>query len=315
MPGIDNYCSSSPWLLAARHAFHDENDLYIYGADYGYAAFLLMKLEPWGRVLMPLDASWLFPTPFVGDLSLVIPEFLEHLKTCEDEWDCLLVSGFTTDGYLIKYLLRYLYEAFDLFQGPEITRCRASLGDGVDAFLKRRGTRFAKNQRRIERRIREMGYTFEYFDGDLDEMKALELYERAIKIEARSWKGLDKVGITEGGMYAFYRNLVAIQAPRGHMRMGIAQVHGKDAGYILGGVRNGLYRGYQFSYAQEYKGLSLGNVMQMDVVRRCCEEGLHTYDLGADMEYKYRWAEQQFTTSSVLARRRSSEVSDLQDLI
>jgi CelD/BcsL family acetyltransferase involved in cellulose biosynthesis len=70
-------------------------------------------------------------------------------------------------------------------------------------------------------------------------------------------------------------------------------------GYILGAVRGGTYRGLQLSFDEDQAGRSLGNLLQLHQMESLVEEGVTTYDLGMDMEYKRRWADDAFTTVSM----------------
>jgi CelD/BcsL family acetyltransferase involved in cellulose biosynthesis len=45
-------------------------------------------------------------------------------------------------------------------------------------------------------------------------------------------------------------------------------------------------------------------VLQAETIRRLCEEGVATYDLGSGMDYKARWAEVVFETITLLVIRR-----------
>jgi CelD/BcsL family acetyltransferase involved in cellulose biosynthesis len=88
------------------------------------------------------------------------------------------------------------------------------------------------------------------------------------------------------------------------LRISVAQLDGADVGYILGGVRNGRYRGLQLSYVESAQHLSVSHLLQLSEIKQLCENGVDTYDMGMDMEYKRRWSDQE-ETSVVLVLDRT----------
>jgi CelD/BcsL family acetyltransferase involved in cellulose biosynthesis len=104
-------------------------------------------------------------------------------------------------------------------------------------------------------------------------------------------------------MQVFYRALVARLGAR--TRMIFARKNGEDVGFILGGVRDGTFRGFQFSYDERLKDVSLGGLLQLEQIRDLAAEGITTYDMGMDLEYKRRWADQPMDTVTIAVVRRS----------
>jgi Acetyltransferase (GNAT) domain len=88
------------------------------------------------------------------------------------------------------------------------------------------------------------------------------------------------------------------------VRLSIARLNGVDVGFILGGVIDNRYRGFQLSFIQSVRTLSVGNLLQWHEVLRLSQEGVHTYDLGMDMEYKRAWSESALVTRPIIAVRR-----------
>jgi CelD/BcsL family acetyltransferase involved in cellulose biosynthesis len=122
------------------------------------------------------------------------------------------------------------------------------------------------------------------------------LYARILAIETRSWKGEDGVGIHQGPMNRFYADMLPRLAARGRQRTLFARLGDQDVAYCLGAVFDGEYRGLQFSYDREHRALSLGSLLQYHQIVELTAEGVHRYDLGQDMDYKRRWAEEEFET-------------------
>jgi CelD/BcsL family acetyltransferase involved in cellulose biosynthesis len=76
-----------------------------------------------------------------------------------------------------------------------------------------------------------------------------------------------------------------------------------DIGYILGAVMAGEYRGLQFSYDDEHAQLGIGGLLQFHQIAELCEEGVARYDLGTEMDYKRRWAEDLMETEMLVLVR------------
>jgi CelD/BcsL family acetyltransferase involved in cellulose biosynthesis len=76
----------------------------------------------------------------------------------------------------------------------------------------------------------------------------------------------------------------------------MARYNEKDIGYIFGGLIGDIYRGLQFSYDNQWKDLSIGNLMQYEKIKWLCEEKIIRYDMGSllgeAMGYKASWTEE-----------------------
>ena len=78
-------------------------------------------------------------------------------------------------------------------------------------------------------------------------------------------------------------------------RVILARHEGKDIGYIFGGMAGKVYRGQQFSFDDQWRSSSIGNVLQFEQIKWLCEEGSTRYDMGPlnghKMGYKRHWTE------------------------
>jgi hypothetical protein len=182
----------------------------------------------------------------------------------------------------------------ELRLGPTLRRHVASLEGGLDGYLARRGRKLRENLRRATRRANALGLTFEA-GGTL---------ERAVAVERRSWKGAAGTGILVPEMRAFYEVILARLGPR--TRLLFARRDGEDLGYILGGVRDGCYRGFQFSYDQRMRHVSLGGLLQLEQIAALATEGVLVYDMGIDLPYKRRWADAPVDTVTLAVVRTAA---------
>jgi CelD/BcsL family acetyltransferase involved in cellulose biosynthesis len=273
--GIDRFCSSSEWVLAAREAWAPGAPTLLARGAHGYALFVRTADARGAQVLLGFDTEWGFSSALVGHDGIA----KEAALALEGEpWHALLLPGLVPGARLMRAVVA-AFRRHEVRMGPLLTRWVASLEGGLDGYLARRGGRFRSIARRAARRARAEGVSFER-GGTL---------ERALAVERRSWKGAEGTGLLVPEMRAFYGALLARLKDRA--RMVFARRGGEDVGYIMGGVRDGLYRGFQFSYDERLAHVSLGSLLQIEQIAALAEEGVATYDMGIDLPYKRRWAD------------------------
>ena len=302
-PAIDHFCSSSDWILPAHAAFMPPREPWLFHGAEGYVA-MMRGLHPQGwSYIEPLESVWGLACPLIGPTCRPLVEaFTDLCRRREAAWEVAVVSGVPLMSELLSELLLRLSVRYRLMQGPITVRHLADLRGGLDAFLGRRSRNFRKSLKRALRTAADLGITFER-QGAGDAGSALALYERIVRVEARSWKGREGVGIDQGPMHDFYRDMVARLAAHGRLRVMMARHDDRDVGYILGAVFQGGYRGLQFSFDAEHEHLSLGNLSQYHQIIELCAEGCDSYDLGTDMAYKRRWADTTHDSVTLVAVR------------
>jgi len=293
-PGIDRFCSSAPWVVAAHHALMGEREPWLGTVADGWIA-LARAQRPGGRYLEPLELAWGLACPLIGPDPTAVVEGLMAGLAGEPDWDLALLAGIITGGAHHRALRACLRPGWRLGVGPTTERYVASLAGGVDGFLGRRTRNFRKAVRADQRLAAAAGIAFApvaVTDADADAALA-----RVVAIERQSWKGQAGVGVDQGPMQAFYQHMIGPLAATDRIRLMIAQHDGADVAFILGGVFAGEYRGLQFSHDARYRAYGLGNVAQLAQIEALVAEGVHTYDLGTAMDYKARWAEQVVATT------------------
>ena len=279
-PQIDRFCSSADWILPCRQAWSPDQEALILRGEHGWAT-LVAHPELGGRgVLTGFDTIWGFACPLVGaNPKALASELSLHLI----DGSLLMLSGIEPGSALLDGL----EAAFGgVHAGPVMRRWEASLAGGFESYLARRSTKLRSNLRRAARRADRLSVSFEPGEGGVDEM-----FVRILDVEERSWKGALRSGLLMKGMEDFYRMIAERMARQGRLRVLFARCGGEDVGYMLGGVRDGIYRGFQFSFDQRLRELSLGSLMQRTQIAALCDEGIETYDLGMDVRYKRRWAD------------------------
>jgi CelD/BcsL family acetyltransferase involved in cellulose biosynthesis len=298
---IDAFCSSSAWVLSFAEAFHPEAPVHAAREGDDFAALLETRDPRLGRVLQPLEAMWGFASPVVGPGAAGVLDALLARERAHAEPAWLLLTGLPVARARLEPLVRVFTERYALRALPPTQRFQASLEGGFDGWLARRSTRFRRNLRAALRRTRAAGVAFT-LETPRDSAAAAAAHARSVAIERRAWKSAAGGGVDRGEMRAFYARMLPRLAARGALRVLFATRDGVDLGYVYGGVSRGLFRGLQFSFAEEARPLGLGNALQAEMIARLCEEGVAVYDLGAQSEYKRRWAEAGLVTAAFAAR-------------
>ena len=279
-PQIDRFCSSPDWILPCREAWSPEQEAIVLRGEHGWATLLSYPDVGGREVLTGFDTIWGFACPLVG----ANPTALARELSLQVLGGSLLMLSGIEQGSALLCGLDAVFGG--VHPGPVMRRWEASLSDGFGAYWARRSPKLRSNLRRAARRADGVGVSFEPGEGTVDEM-----FVRMLDVEERSWKGAERSGILMKSMEGFYRMIAERMARDGRLRVLFARCGSQDVGYMLGGVRDGIYRGFQFSFDQRLSELSLGSLMQRAQIAALCDEGIETYDLGMDVRYKRRWAD------------------------
>lgn len=298
---LDVFCSSSDWVVPAHLTWGPPETLV--AADEGTAiALARARSRHGGAILCGLDPMWGFACPIVGSRTDIGARLLLRLlEGGGSRWDAAFLTGLVPGSRREARLVDQLGRRYGLREGPKMTRRLADLREGLEGFLARRSARFRRNLRQAERRWQSSGLEVELVRGG-----CAEVIDRCVDVEHGSWKGLEDSGLTEPAFAAFYRALAKRldDDGRGRLRVGFARHEGCDVGFILGAVRDGRYRGLQLSYDQRFASCSVGNVLQLRQMAALVDEGIVSYDLGMDMDYKQLWADHELTTRTLIVVRR-----------
>lgn len=286
--GIDRFCSAPDWTTPIQRTFAGDRAPIVLGDD-GWAATLVdATAEDGGRVLLGLDTMWGFACPLLlPDPPTQAPAVAAALAdpSATPAWDRLVLTGFDPGTALVTHTARALSRFGPVLGGQGVARCRADLSDGAESWLARRSRRFRARLRRVGEGAEAAGVSIAWVADEAD------LLARLVAIEERSWKGRRDDGLVAPDMQRLYGHLITRLGARGRLRCAVATMGGRDVGYILGGVRAGIYRGFQLSYTTDVADLGIGHLLQWAQVQALEAEGVHTYDLGMDMPYKRRWAD------------------------
>lgn len=303
-PGIDPFCSSTDWALPVLDTWGVPDDTLFAAADDALAVLAPITMEDGRLALMGPDVVWSYATATAGPTidAAVAPFVPTALRAALDVGAAYLVlpglvPGSPLEDALATALARHVER---IGAGMEVTRHQADLVGSTEAFLARRSSLFRRNLRRAVRHGDAAGLVVEVLDDDPVDVAM----KRVIDIETRSWKGREGSGLLGDRMGDGFTSMVRRLAATGSARIAVATMNGTDVGFILGGVRSGIYRGLQISFDDEFRRESIGHLLQWHEVQRCIATGMHTYDLGMPLEYKEHWADRQFVTRSLVVRPR-----------
>ncbi len=300
-PAIDRFCSTAAWILAASTSLMPPRAPFSFRGTSGYFA-AMRGVHPAGfPYVEPVELAWGLAAPLIGRDPEPLAEEVAGVLADRRDWQIAILSGLTADGPQRRALERALPPRWERRRGTPTVRHLASLDGGVDGFLGRRSRELRKSIRKGLRAAADAGVTFEAVQAAAS--GAAALYERIQRVEAQSWKAREGVGISSGPMRAFYEHMLPRLCAHGQQRTLFARLGERDVGYILGAVFEGEYRGLQFSYDDEHARLGLGGLLQYHQVTALCEEGVARYDLGTEMEYKRRWAEDVMETEMLVLVR------------
>ncbi len=302
-PDIDQFCSSTLWVLPSFHAFLPDHRLWCHRFDEGYIALAVDEEPGLGTYIHPLEASWALASPFITDRPQALAQrFVELLESTDLPWEVLFLSGLSPTSQLFRALLHKLRGRYSLGIGPTSRRCAADLQGGLDGYLGRRSSSFRANLRRLRRRRGDAGITTDYID-DASPTDSQALFERALSVESHSWKADADTGILDGPMRAFYNDMLPRLARRRALRFLFLRLDNQDIAYCFGGILGNTFRGLQMSYHNDFRHHSPGNLAQIEMIARLVDEGITTYDLGSHMDYKTQWAEGGLETVALIVRR------------
>ena len=301
-PAIDRFCSSSAWILAAANALMPPRAPFAFRGASGYFA-AMRGVHPAGfPYIEPVELAWGLAAPLIGRDPVALAEDVVAMLAARRDWQLTILAGLTADGPQRQALERALPPRWERRRGTPTLRHVASLDGGVDGFLSRRSRELRKSLRKSLRAATQAGVTFEAVRlasaGD-----ASALYARIQQVEAASWKARDGVGISAGPMRTFYELMLPRLCAKGQQRTLFARAGDRDVGYIFGAVFEGEYRGLQFSYDDGQADLGIGGLLQFHQIVELCRDGVTRYDLGTEMDYKRRWAEELMETEMLVVVR------------
>lgn len=303
----DPFCCQPVWQLSFHRSFAENCRVDVRQDGDSVLAFSERVAASGRRCLVPLEPSWCFGSPLLGDdapglLTDALADWMTGYGACPD----LLVSGLICDSVRRARFLRIFGRIFDCYLYQESRQCFASLSGGLDGFLSRRSANHRRKLKKSARRAADAGVVFERC-RPLSPEASRAVFARMLAVEEQSWKGIGHCGMAEPPARHFYAVLLAALARTGDARVIFARCDGRDIGFIFGGMAGNVYRGQQFSFVDSWRPFSIGNLLQLEKIRWLCEDGVLRYDMGPisgpRMGYKAHWTENVVALQTLLLRR------------
>jgi len=304
-PQVDPFCCRTEWQLSFHEAMGPDRQLLVREAPGSLVAFAEQKRPDGAVVFTPVESHWLFGCPLLGPDAIALLEQLagEHEPQAGMPAPLFVISGLIPRGELFQKMYRRLAPRFDFFEHRDDVLCSASLAGGLDGFLSRRSAKHRRGLAKQARRATREGVTFERH-APTDTADAAAVYARMLAVEESSWKGIGECGMSTGLSRSYYDCMMRRLSASGRGRVIFARHAERDIGYIFGSRAGEHYRGQQFSYADDWKAYSIGNLLQVEQIKWLCEEQVLSYDMGPMMDYKRHWTEQRLPIKTVIMRSR-----------
>ncbi len=289
-PGIACYCSGPDWGRAAATTLHEESNTLIVTEDEHWVILAQHQHTELGLITHPLEAAWGFTCPMQGADNQRSVELLHQaLRSEQWKWNAACLSGLSDD--MANIIVDKLETDHRVVVHPGIAFQRASLSGGIEGYLSRRSARFRKNITGAQDSVKAAGIEYAFIEPSLDNIQ--EVWQRICSVETSSWKWANGESVLQNSSYfSFYQQLLTLACARNALHVGFAHLGPKDVAYIVGGVLGMEYRGFQMSFDNRLQSLGLGNAMQMAMIEHLSSRSVCTYDLGMDIQYKSRWADE-----------------------
>jgi len=292
----DPFCCLTYWQLAFHDAFSPKRRLLVRESADSVIAFAEKVFSENDIYLTPVEPHWLFGSPLLGRhaVDLLADTMGDVERYYGKRFPRLVISGIAPHGSVYKQLKRRLDDRFRFWRHRSDVQCSASLAGGFDGYLARRSANLRKNLKKAISHASTRDMVFERH-APASPQEAEAVYSRMLAVELASWKGEGRCGMVESPCKEYYGLMLERLAHSRNARVMFARHEGKDIGFIFGGMAGKIYRGQQFSYDDEWRSASIGNLLQHEQIRWLCEEGATRYDMGPaigyKMDYKAHWTE------------------------
>jgi hypothetical protein len=298
----DPFCCRTEWQLSFHEAFAPDRKTYTREHNGSLISFAAHTKKGQSPQFEPIECSWLFGCPLLGKdaLPLLAELIAQHPKAT------VLISGMDVNSALTRKIITTFGMRHDVLHIASDSACRASLDGGIDGYLGRRSAKTRRGVRHAQRKAKDCGVYFERHAPEND-ADADQVYARILAVEGKSWKGIRNVGMNKPPSSNFYALMLRRMAAGSAGRVIFARHEDTDVGFIFGGLcgpnpQGNIYRGQQFSFVEDWRTASLGNLLQLEQLTWLCEEGVARYDMGPAMEYKHHWTEQQARLDAIALR-------------
>jgi len=209
---------------------------------------------------------------------------------CEEPWDVLVLRDVPRERDTLETAARSMRRAgLVVLVGEPMDSPYIPLPSSREELDRRLDARFRQNLRRRRRRLEEHGrVSLEIVTGG-DALDAA--LEDAFDIEAAGWKGSGGTAIrSRPDTLAFYTAWARMLARDGRLRLAFLALDGRRIAFQYALVAGGRWMLPKTGYLPSFAECSPGQLLMSEVLGRCVEERLETFEfLGHSMPWKRDW--------------------------
>ena len=175
-------------------------------------------------------------------------------------------------------------------EGSPFIELDESWKNALERFSSRRRSDF----RRMRRRAEEEGeIAFEFHEPGPEEV--LALLDRAVDVEARSWKARTRTAIADNKLQMdFFKHYAQLAAAEGIFRVAFMKIGAETAAAQICAECDGSYWLFKIGYDERFSRCSPGQLLMLESIERAANNGLKRYEfLGKAAEWTKFWTMQE----------------------
>jgi len=239
---------------------------------------------------------------------LLDPDYTGAITVVAEIWNRKKVAHvfhnkylFSLDKATYKLITELSHQGFVYKSGYKRICHYIELGCSFNEYFRKfKSTKSRQTLQRKERKLyKNKELRLESYSGD--ELTS-QITRRIAQIQKESWMKRRGAAVLE---QPFYQNLLTNMAGSGLSSVWLMTIDGDDAAFAYTLITHGklYYRWPAFKLKYE-SGLSIGQMLLMQIIRDACKENVLSFDFGiGDAEYKRFWANKTHSVSWVVAGR------------
>lgn len=170
-----------------------------------------------------------------------------------------------------------------------------AIPENWDDLLARLGSRFRRNLRSRERKLRGVGrLSIEPFTTP---ESCKEFLSGVIRVERRSWKEAAGTSLTTNEeQLRYHEELVRICAADGSLQSFLLMLDDDPIAHVIGLRSNGVYLNLKSSFIETYRKYGLGTIIKSLIIRDVFGGTVKYWDfVGESQEHKMQWTDKTYT--------------------
>ncbi|MBQ7617998.1 MAG: hypothetical protein IJS50_03910, partial [Desulfovibrio sp.] len=186
----DPICNEYEWVMS-YHTVDGLNRPALMLFEHGNMFSICEHHERDVTILAPLESGWLYDRPFLG--ADPIPLLFKAIDLLDDyygqrNFPLMIFGGMSPHKPICNEILLNLGHLFNFYVQSDGCQGAASLEGGIDGFISRRSSNFRSKLKKAVRKTKELGLSYERHIP-ADPKEAMNIYQRMLAVEEKSWKG------------------------------------------------------------------------------------------------------------------------------